>query len=87
MKLNIIDIAAHRNGIHGEPFHAALFDEEGPRGTRKVAVVFEPEGYCAVLAIAKLAEGDIAFASNSWRGDVYEPELRKAILMFERSRG
>lgn len=32
-----------------------------------------------VLDVAKLAEGDIAFGSNSWRGDDYEPDLRRAI--------
>jgi hypothetical protein len=33
-----------------------------------------------VLAVDKLAAGDIAFGSNSWRGDRYESELRKQIL-------
>ena len=32
--------------------------------------------HCAVLDVAKLAAGDIAFGSNSWRGDQYEPHLR-----------
>ena len=32
-----------------------------------------------MLDVAKLAAGDIAFGSNSWRGDQYEPDLRKAI--------
>jgi hypothetical protein len=36
-----------------------------------------------VLDVAKLAQGDIAFGSNSWRGDHYEPHLRKAILARE----
>jgi hypothetical protein len=79
MKLNIIDIASHRNGICGAPFHAVLFHDSGPEGSRKVAIVFEEPHHCAVLDIAKLDAGDIAFGSNSWRGDNYEPALRQAI--------
>jgi hypothetical protein len=82
-------IANHRNGICGAPFHVILFDEAtkhmdpADRG-RKVAIVFEQPDHCAVLDIARLAEGDIAFGSNSWRGDAYEPHLRKAIKRFNR---
>ena len=45
----------------------------------KVGIVFDEPAHCAVLDVAKLAAGDIAFGSNSWRGDEYEPELRRAI--------
>ena len=76
MKLKITDIASHRNGVGGAPFDVVLF-REGK--SRKVAILFEAEAHCAVLDIAKLNAGDIAFGSNSWRGDDYEPELRKAI--------
>lgn len=79
MKLKIITIAHHRNGIDGAPFDVALFEDPGPEGSRKVAILFHEPHYCAVLDVAKLAQGDIAFGSNSWRGDQYEPELRKAI--------
>jgi hypothetical protein len=79
MKLTIIDIAHHRNGICGAPFHTVLFEDSGPEGSRKVAILFGEQHHCAVLDVAKLAAGDIAFMSNSWRGDQYEPHLRKAI--------
>jgi hypothetical protein len=79
MKLTIIDSAHHRNGICGAPFAVVLFDDSGPEGSRKVGIVFDKPYHCAVLDVAKLAAGDIAFASNSWRGDQYEPSLRKAI--------
>ncbi|HLN31839.1 MAG TPA: hypothetical protein VK395_29180 [Gemmataceae bacterium] len=79
MKLKIIDIAFHRNGICGAPFHAVLFHECAPEGSRKVAIVFDEPHHCAVLDIAKLAAGDIAFGSNSWRADNYEPYLRVEI--------
>jgi hypothetical protein len=45
----------------------------------KVAILFDDPGYCAVLDLSLLAAGDIAFGSNFWRGDDYEPALRDAI--------
>ncbi|HEV8059419.1 MAG TPA: hypothetical protein VGP68_06085 [Gemmataceae bacterium] len=80
MKLKIIEIAGHRNGVAGARFDVVLFKERasGP----KVAIVFDEWSYCAVLDVAKLADGDIAFGSNSWRADDYEPYLRDAIALF-----
>jgi hypothetical protein len=75
----MIAIAAHRNGICGAPFHVVLFEDDGNEGSRKVGIVFESPSHTAVLDVSKLADGDIAFGSNSWRGDTYEPHLRKAI--------
>ena len=68
MKLSIIDTNYHRNGICGAPFDVALFEDHGPQGSRKVAILFEEHSHCAILDIAKLTQGDIAFRSNSWRG-------------------
>ena len=79
MKLKIIDIAHHRNGVCGAPFDVALFKERGSEGSLKVGILFEEANHCAVLDVAKLAAGDIAFGLNSWRGDDYEPHLRQAI--------
>jgi len=79
MKLKIIDIAFHRNGICGAPFHVVLFDDRCNDGRRMMAIVFEEDGHCAVLDVAKLAAGDIKFGSNSWRGDEYQWRLRRAI--------
>jgi hypothetical protein len=76
MKLKSIAIAHHRNGVAGAPFDIILFHDGE---SRKVAIMFEEQGHCAVLDVAKLAAGDIAFGSNSWRGDHYEPGLRDAI--------
>ena len=76
MKINIFAIDHHRNGICGAPFDAVLFHDGE---SRKLAILFEEKGHCAVLDEVKLFEGDIAFGSNSWRGDVYEPHLRHAI--------
>lgn len=80
MKLKrIIDIAYHRNGISGAPFHVILFKDTGEEASRKMAIVFRDPHYVAVLDVDKLHAGNITFAQNSWRGDVYEPELRKFI--------
>ena len=79
MKLNIIAIAHHRNGICGAPFGVVLFEDSGPEGSRKVGIVFDEPHHCAVLDVARLTAGDIRFGSNSWRGDHYEPALRKAV--------
>jgi hypothetical protein len=83
MKLKIINIASHRNGIDGAPFHVVLFADQGPEGSRKVGIVFDEPHYCAVLDIDLLAAGNIDFGFNSWRGDQYEPHLRKAIATSE----
>lgn len=74
--MKTIDIAYHRNGIGGAPFHVILFEDDSGR---KVGIVFDEPYHCAVLDVDKLAAGDIAFTSNSWRGDQFEPILRRAI--------
>jgi hypothetical protein len=83
MKLRkIIAIARHRNGVQGAPFDAVLFRD----GTGlKLGILFEAEHHCSVLDVAMLAAGDIAFGSNSWRGDDYEPGLRKAVEQHHQS--
>jgi len=65
MKLKIIETAHHRNGISGAPFDVVLFDDRCNDGRRMMAIVFEADSHCAVLDVAKLAAGDIAFGSNS----------------------
>ena len=79
MKLKILDIAYHRNGVSGAPFHVVLFDDRCNDGRRMMAIIFETDGHCAVLDVTKLAAGDIKFGPNSWRGDEYQWRLRKAI--------
>lgn len=81
--IKVREIASHRNGISGAPFHLVIFEEvkgaPAHEQGRKLGIVFAEPGHCAVLDIAKLAAGDIAFGSNSWRGDEYEIYLRAAI--------
>ena len=85
MKLKIITIDRHRNGVAGALFNVVLFKDRGAGGSRKVGIVFDQDGHCAVLDIVKLAAGDIAFGSNSWRGDDYESALRDAIDVCEQA--
>ena len=77
MKLHIEHIQRHRNGICGAPFHALIFRD--PNIGRMLGIVFEQKYHVAVFDIDKLFLGDIAFGSNSWRGDHYEPLLRRSI--------
>jgi len=86
MKLKIIDIARHRNGVCGAPFDVVLFKDGGKASDRKLAVLFDLAHHCAVFDVVKLAAGNIAFGSNSWRGDDYEPYLRQAIEQAEGGR-
>jgi hypothetical protein len=88
-RIRVHAIDCHRNGICGAPFHVVIFDEgkhpdPEDRG-RKVGIVFEQPNHCVVLDIAMLAAGDIEFGSNSWRGDQYEPHLRKAVRKHQAS--
>lgn len=72
----VISLVRHRNGICGAPFNVILFDDGE---SRKIGIVFDAPHHCAVLDLAKLAAGDIAFGSNSYRGDSFEPALRRII--------
>lgn len=74
MKIKLLSAESHRNGISGEPFITGLFIDED--GSTKMFVDFGEMRF-AVLQVDKLAEGDIAFGSNSWRGDYYVNEIRK----------
>ena len=87
MKLTVIDVAHHRNGVAGAPFEVVLFKDRSCRGSRKVAILFEEQGHLPVLDVDQLAAGDIAFGSNSWRGDDYEPDLKNAITAFSQRKG
>jgi len=81
MKLRIENIQYHRNGVSGAPFHVLLF--RNPDEGRMLGIVFQQRYHVAVFNLDKLALGDIAFGLNSWRGDQYEPHLRKAIATNE----
>lgn len=77
----------HRNGICGAPFHAVLF--RGEKNRLFVGVVFEGKGQIAVLDVMHLSDKKVGvtFGKNSFRGDVFEPELRQAVSDFEKAEG
>lgn len=84
----IIAASFHRNGVGGLGFYSILFESpEQPDGLMH-ASLFDDHGCCAVHSVKMLSDGNIAFArGNSWRGDVFEEELRPAIKTFEESHG
>lgn len=83
MKLKINEVAYHRNGVCGAPFWAVRFRWR-PDGESQeenfIAVLFDEPGRCAVLGLDRMDTMGVAFAGgNSWRGDRFEGELRRAI--------
>lgn len=77
--LTIVDSDYHRNGVGGMPFKVALVDDPD-EGDTKLVIMFDREYYTAVLSLDKLKEGDIAFGSNSYRGDRFDDALRSQLM-------
>lgn len=67
----------HRNGVSGVPFHAVLF--RSTQDEELMGIVFPEIGHCAVLCPGNLDAFGVTFGANSFRGDVFEAELRAAI--------
>lgn len=85
MKRKVISVAHHRNGITGAPFDVVLFKDDD--GSTKVGISFDsplqkPPLSCniAILDVKQLAAGDVAFGSNSFRGDEYIGFMREATM-------
>lgn len=74
-------VASHRNGVCGKPFSVVTFTSKGNQNM--IAILTEDEGECYVLDLDLASQGVIEFGANSWRGDWYETELRKAIALDE----
>ena len=81
--MNIRKKAYHRNGVSGEGFHVFTFtwvDDSTGCTRHMVGVLFGEQGQCAILDVDELVKDNIEFArGNSWRGDHFEPELRKVV--------
>ena len=79
------EIAYHRNGISGEPFHVVTFrylmhvNKDLIPSPQMVAVVFKTPKHVAVFHLEQFKMGVISFGTNSFRGDNFEDALRKAI--------
>jgi hypothetical protein len=92
---SIDEVAWHRNGVGGRGFYAIRFtagieaddgkfsgcEATGAKiGLKWLAVLTDDPGECYVICTDLLETCGVKFAGgNSWRGDHYEPELRKAI--------
>ena len=71
------DIELHRNGVGGAPFYVVRFvDEETV--SLLVGVVFDEEYTTAVI--------DPLDLKRRFRGDVFDPELRRAIAAWEEAK-
>ena len=80
MDIKIKHIDYHRNGVSGIGFDVVVFDwKEGGVTRQMVATLFPGAGRCAVLDTELVGEGNVRFGVNSWRGDSFEDDLRKAI--------
>jgi hypothetical protein len=92
--ITIEEVAYHRNGISGAGFYVVKFIDaevpkpktrlidqmnqiEGAEG-RMIGIVFDTPYHVAVFDRGLLARDVIAFGANSFRGDYYEADLRKA---------
>lgn len=92
--IKIEEIAYHRNGVSGAGFYVVNFIDpefgkpktrlidklneiEGAQG-KMIGIVFDAPYHVAVFDRGLLAQDVIAFTQNSWRGDYYEADLRKA---------
>lgn len=73
MDLKLLSFSHHRNGVCGAPFYTGLFQDEDE--SIKMFVDFGGERF-AVLQVDLLSKGDVAFGSNSWRGDRYSDKIR-----------
>lgn len=77
----LIKLAHHRNGVCGRGFDVAIItepDETNMKKRRHMLVVYFPGTDCACAAfdLEKLDQRDIAFGSNSWRGDHFADDMK-----------
>ena len=75
----VIKVEYHRNGIMGVPFHIVQFRGHRDAAENMIAIVFDAPGHVAVFDYDMLKTGEFSFGVNSWRGNVYEKELREVI--------
>lgn len=79
----------HRNGVSGWPFWVVTFNWNDDGKTRRMVAtvpdvgesntISRSDAVISVLDIDLLAAGDIAFGSNSWRGDHFMDAVWEAI--------
>ena len=72
MKLKIIDFATTVTASTALPSPWCCSRTTARRAAARSPSCSTQPHHCAVLDVDKLAQGDIAFGSNSWRGDNFE---------------
>jgi hypothetical protein len=77
--MKVKQIEYHRNGVSGNGFFVVKFSDFEDKQRNFIGIVFDEPGDCAVFDADLLAEGNITFGQNSWRGGRFESRLRKAI--------
>ena len=77
MQLRIIAIAYHRNGISAHPSTLYSLRTHGDRRQPQGRHLVRGARLFAVLDVSKLAAGDIAFMSNSWRWRSFRAPIAK----------
>jgi hypothetical protein len=83
--IRIEEIAYHRNGTNGTGFHVVKFtDRKAGKPGKLLGVVFDKPNRVAVFDRKLLTQDVIASGLNSWRGDNYEDDLRKACKGYDR---
>lgn len=80
--IHILEVACHRNGCQGEPFYAIRFRD----GRRLFLGLVHEQPDRVVVIDPLMAAETVAAGTNSWRGDLYEMELREAVERFEDER-
>jgi len=98
VKIELVAHDYHRNGICGEGFRPILFDwkdaDDSGETRRMLAILLSKETQdelgtvpCFVLDVDMVANGNIRFFENSWRGDHFSDALRTAIAEAEATKG
>lgn len=83
MNITLLHIDSYRDGTCGTPFHVVLFRDGATASGVKLGVVLDAPSHVAVLDPARLLDYDGAFGADGWRGDAYEPHLRRLVAEHE----
>jgi hypothetical protein len=81
-QIEIIETAHHRNGISGVPFWVIKFKftQDGKTMNMLGISFYGDDCYTAVFDLDKLAQGEIRFFRNSWRGDNFAPFIEAEVM-------
>jgi len=86
MEIKMLEIHHHRNGIAGEPFYVGFLEDDD--SGKKLFIHFNDDSNetgewanprTAILDTSKIADNDVRFGSNSFRGDHYSDFIKSEI--------